>query len=957
MGYADLPLNTTLSYGTNAAAKDPTYYFRRSFYLDWMPVSLTGHLRRDDGAVVYLNGVEVYRFNLPEGAIGYNTYALTAVDGTAETNYFPFTLGPTNLVVGENTVAVEIHQATADSSDLSFDLELLAVRPSFPVTRAVAALQVEPAGDAVAGDKIPVFITLTNQGNVTETVTVYVRDLTTGQIVGSQTVSNLVPKALSEVKVDWKTLGAAAGPHTLEAFTVVGGVTNLTGRATGTGLVSDAGIWPNPVNTVGTMGGRCGAVALSGNHLVLGAGATLQVLDRSDPAAPVRLGQVRLPGVIEDIAVSNAFAYVACGHAGVQVVDLSNPSAPAHVNTFHSSGHAYAVSVSGSYLYVADGVSGVRALSLANPAEPVLVGTYHTEGPARAIVTTSVSAFVLDEHKGLQILNITAPANITRRGAYEGFEAGRALAVSSAVAYVVDGQGRLLLIYILTPGTPSLVSSRQLGAVGQAVAFTGSTVYVGLGEQGLLTVNVASPSSPVMVSTNATGGEVTDLAISSPRLFLANGLAGFQALDISTPTVPSPLGSFAEAVRAADVALAGGLAYVAAGEAGFRIYDVSSPNRPELRSVFTGVTNARAVAVAGAVAYVGDGQYGVKIVDVSNPLAPTLLGAYAGPGLSFIKNVGVAGSFVVVNDGFKVCLLDVSDPSSPALTDTYAPPAFVHGLTVAEDRAYLACGDAGLVVLYVSPVGLMPAGAYDTPGFARGVSVSGDTAYVADGPGGWLTLDVADPATLSLVRASTAEGPVADVAVSGLLAVLGNGANAARAMNVSTPLTPVLQQKFAPLVQAMRLRASGNLVAVAEDVAGLALVDSAQTDSDNDGMPDVWEQQIVDADPYDAIRSSAEARPGDDFDHDGASNVEEYLAGTSPTEASSVFVVKVQPVEGAGPTIQWHSVAGKTYALYKSTDLGAGFTLLADNLPATPPLNTYVDSTASSAAFYIISAR
>ena len=50
-------------------------------------------------------------------------------------------------------------------------------------------------------------------------------------------------------------------------------------------------------------------------------------------------------------------------------------------------------------------------------------------------------------------------------------------------------------------------------------------------------------------------------------------------------------------------------------------------------------------------------------------------------------------------------------------------------------------------------------------------------------------------------------------------------------------------------------------------------------------------------------------------------------------------------------------MAGKTYTLHKSTNLQAGFRVLADNLPATPPLNTFTDHNPDAAAFYIISVR
>ena len=53
-------------------------------------------------------------------------------------------------------------------------------------------------------------------------------------------------------------------------------------------------------------------------------------------------------------------------------------------------------------------------------------------------------------------------------------------------------------------------------------------------------------------------------------------------------------------------------------------------------------------------------------------------------------------------------------------------------------------------------------------------------------------------------------------------------------------------------------------------------------DADADGLPDAWEQQIVDADPNDGISAIADVLPGDDFDGDGLSNQGEYRQSYQP---------------------------------------------------------------------------
>ncbi len=126
IGYGDGGEATTIGYGGNASNKYITTYFRHSFTVSnpaqW--ADLTLELQRDDGAVVYLNGTEVYRTNMPGGSISWNTTANSAVSGTDESTYFTQNISNT-LVSGTNVLAVEVHQSSATSSDKSFDLALI----------------------------------------------------------------------------------------------------------------------------------------------------------------------------------------------------------------------------------------------------------------------------------------------------------------------------------------------------------------------------------------------------------------------------------------------------------------------------------------------------------------------------------------------------------------------------------------------------------------------------------------------------------------------------------------------------------------------------------------------------------------------------------------------------------------------------------------------------------------
>ncbi|MGE9293065.1 MAG: LamG-like jellyroll fold domain-containing protein [Puniceicoccales bacterium] len=128
LGYGDGDETTTVSYGSNSSNKYPTTYFRQSFEIDEVNLPLISQLNlnilRDDGAVVYINGVEVARDNMNYDSFDYQTYASGVVDGANEDTFFAHIVDPSVLQVGTNVIAVEIHQQRSSSSDISFDLFL-----------------------------------------------------------------------------------------------------------------------------------------------------------------------------------------------------------------------------------------------------------------------------------------------------------------------------------------------------------------------------------------------------------------------------------------------------------------------------------------------------------------------------------------------------------------------------------------------------------------------------------------------------------------------------------------------------------------------------------------------------------------------------------------------------------------------------------------------------------------
>jgi hypothetical protein len=125
IGFGDNDEKTLMPVG--ATPRPITAYFRATVDVPDPSAFTTvlAELVRDDGAVIYVNGVEVGRDNMPAGAVTPTTGSATIIsDRTAERTPVSISIPASAFRAGANTVAVEIHNSDAWSGDLSFDLKL-----------------------------------------------------------------------------------------------------------------------------------------------------------------------------------------------------------------------------------------------------------------------------------------------------------------------------------------------------------------------------------------------------------------------------------------------------------------------------------------------------------------------------------------------------------------------------------------------------------------------------------------------------------------------------------------------------------------------------------------------------------------------------------------------------------------------------------------------------------------
>lgn len=200
-GYGDGDERTQVGYGSNSSSKYITTYFRKSFSVANPNVitNLSLRLKRDDGAVVYLNGTEVYRSGMPTGAVSQTTRAYEATDENA---WYTAAVNRGLLISGTNVIAVEVHQVSPDSSDLSFDMSLSGVE-SVPTNTPVPSATTVPPTSTPVPTIVPATTLNVNKTSVTrgEMVTVTwanIRNATPRDWIGLYT-----PTAANGSEIGW----------------------------------------------------------------------------------------------------------------------------------------------------------------------------------------------------------------------------------------------------------------------------------------------------------------------------------------------------------------------------------------------------------------------------------------------------------------------------------------------------------------------------------------------------------------------------------------------------------------------------------------------------------------------------------------------------------------------------------------------------------------------------------
>ena len=594
----------------------------------------------------------------------------------------------------------------------------------------------------------------------------------------------------------------------------------------------------NALKFAGSIGGALDAVSVNGSLAYIGEGASLSILDISDPAQPVRRAYVPLPQNPRDIHAAGSLVLVALGADGLQIIDVSNPDQPVLRRSYRTSGSVQQVQVSGSRAYLIEeqdaGKLSLHVLDVSNPDTPIFRGSYKGLEDAEELQVVGSLAYISSSaRQGLLIIDVSNPDLPTLRGSFRTSGEPVDLAVVGQRAYLIDQSGinanTLRILDVSNPAAPSLLGSYSQTPLSVAsISVSGTTVYIAQHQsQELLIVDAGNPATPVLSGSYTAGALVNTVTATTNTLSLATA-NGLELVDASKADNPVRRGTYVSGERISRIQVVDKLVYAVAKDSGLLIYDVSDPAQPRLHGSFDQLNldfaeQVEDVRVQGDRAYLVTSN-SLRILDVSNPTQPTQLGAYEDVALIRVE---VVGTLAYVLSLSKLVILDVSNPANPTLrTDYQLPNAPASDMELVGNLVYVPVEcffcDAWLYIIDVSdPSHPVDHGSTNVPQ-VHNVTVRGNLAYVAGYP--VEIIDVSDPDVPTPLNSYRTPGEAEDLEIFGARAYIADGTAGVHVAELTTADAPHSLGSYPLAGIADDIEVSGGLVFSANQSSGLFIL-------------------------------------------------------------------------------------------------------------------------------------
>jgi len=549
---------------------------------------------------------------------------------------------------------------------------------------------------------------------------------------------------------------------------MVGDLAYVMGGSSGLHIMSLADS-SNPVE-VGRytqhVGGCYGGVYVTGNWAYLSLCDTGVVLDVSDPANLITLGEWQATGTIIDITLVHGDIAIASSDESIPyILDVSDPTNVHYIGAFPDE-LGGALGMADEYLCMAGCPGGVVLYDISDPTHPQWVAACDTALQAGGGTLSGNYAYVTTLSDGLHIIDLTNPLQ------------------------------------------PSLIAVCDSGAWN--VTVTGSHAIITC--DGLHIWNVADPTHPVFEGAmeypyypygyyriiSSSGNLVCVQNVGGPKVA--------HVVDISNPATPTIVSEFGNYGILKQLVISGTIGYIADLGVGLRTIDLADPNHiSELANLYRHSHEAWSVAIRGNYAYEAVRYWRLFVADVSNPAQLDSLWCLGmtPQNCNYLK-VLIVGDYLYAFDFHSsgpsyIQTYDLVNPEVPEWVDSLAIPQLseggIFGVTASNGYLYFVQYNYFRVYSLSNPAAPQLAGSCGLPvanfyAHGRRVVVTDNYAYVANCGGGVVIVNIANPSSPTVV--TSVQGYYSEVAVSQDILIADNPYSGIQVMDISNPTDPII---------------------------------------------------------------------------------------------------------------------------------------------------------------------
>ena len=289
------------------------------------------------------------------------------------------------------------------------------------------------------------------------------------------------------------------------------------------------------------------ALQVSSNYAYLADGvADLQIIDISAPTNPIATGSFVSnvgdpnsgePGFpASDVQVRGDLAYVADNYDGLHVLDVSDPAHPVALGDALIGSLAVQVVDNLAYVgVVLGGSSGpftqLNVLDVSNPTNPISISSFGTQSPVRPLAAENHYLLVAIG-KTIQLLDVFSRTNPIAVGSLSISDFAQSAQVVTNFAYIAAGAEGLLVLDISDPSRPTKVADYPAGGNTMDVCLVDGYAYIADSISGLVVLDVTNPTNALQVGQYQRPG-CRRVRIIGTHAYLASAEAGLEVLEIN----------------------------------------------------------------------------------------------------------------------------------------------------------------------------------------------------------------------------------------------------------------------------------------------------------------------------------------------------------------------------------------------------------------------------------------